>query len=375
MFPIYDTMKSIVGFGARAMSAEDMPKYLNSANHSAYDKSKILYGIDQLKTHIKDHNFAVVVEGYMDVIGLARLGYPIGVATCGTSLTNDHIKLLKRYTEKVYMVFDNDKAGLQATIKGLQIAYEQDIFPSHIQLPDDTKDLDELANHTDGKQLFMSAMGKAQDGFVYILEALRKDQDIASPVHKQTILNTMFGCIMSIHNTAIQAHYLQVLADNIGIAYEVLLPQYKHYAKTEGKTKLQHAREKLHHAMIHQPTKEDVFFSLVYEKRLHNVAQNAEVRTPILHFIETCNTYTQTLGTSSPLNHISDEVVKQRLQEAHIRRERELERYTDELDKRSAVCKAITPFIQDLLPHILKNNQIPHEVKQELLILRKQLWG
>lgn len=375
MFPIYDTMKSIVAFGARAMSPEDMPKYLNSANHSAYDKSKILYGIDQLKTHIKDHNFAIIVEGYMDVIGIARLGYPIGVATCGTSLTNEHMKLLKRYTEKVYMVFDNDKAGLQATIKGLHISYEQDIFPLHIQLPDSIKDLDELANHTDGKQLFTSALENAQDGFVYVLDALRRDQDIASPVHKQTILNTMFGCIMSIHNTAIQAHYLQVLADNIGIAYEVLLPQYKHYAKTEGKTKLQHAIEKTTKSMIHQPTKEDVFFSLLYEKRLYTITHTMDIRSPILHFIETCNTYTQTLGISSPINNTSDESIKQRLQEAHIRRERELERYTDEQDKRSAVCKAITPFIQDLLPHILKNNQIPHEVKQELLTLRKQLRG
>lgn len=167
----------------------------------------------------------------------------------------------------------------------MHITYEQNIFPQHIHLPDGCKDIDELANQADGKVQFTQAIQNATDGFVYVLDALRKDQDIASPVHKQTILNTMFGCIMSIQNTAIQAHYLQLLADNIGIAYEVLLPQYKHYAKTEGKTKLQHAGEKLTQSMIHQPTKEEVFFSLTYENFLHTCIQTPDIRENLTHFL------------------------------------------------------------------------------------------
>ena len=90
---------------------------------------------------------------------------------------------------------------------------------------------------------------------------------------------------MSIHNTAIQSHYLQVLADNIGMAYEVLLPQYKHYAKTEGKTKLQHAAEKLTKSMIHQPTKEEVFFSFVHENFFKTFIQTADIRENLQNFL------------------------------------------------------------------------------------------
>jgi DNA primase len=109
-FPIYDLMKNVVGFTARVMNPEDQPKYLNSSEHKAFEKSKILYGLSHAKAHINTFQKLIIVEGQMDVIGLSRIGFPIGVATSGTALTEDHIKLLKRYTENLYLLFDNDKA-------------------------------------------------------------------------------------------------------------------------------------------------------------------------------------------------------------------------------------------------------------------------
>lgn len=109
-FPIYDLMNNVIGFSARIINPNDKPKYLNSAEHKAFEKSKLLYGLNIVKQHIKEYNAIIIVEGQMDVIALHRLGLPIGVATCGTALTSDHLKLIKRYTENVYLLFDNDPA-------------------------------------------------------------------------------------------------------------------------------------------------------------------------------------------------------------------------------------------------------------------------
>jgi len=109
-FPIYDTMQNIIGFSARIIDPNDKPKYLNSSEHKAFEKSKVLYWLNRAKQDIKEYNALIVVEGQMDVIGLSRVGFPIGVATCGTALTMEHIKLIKRYTENMYLMFDNDDA-------------------------------------------------------------------------------------------------------------------------------------------------------------------------------------------------------------------------------------------------------------------------
>lgn len=135
-FPIFDAMGNIVAFSARVLNPEDKPKYLNSAEHKAFEKSKILYGLNFAKNHIKEHQKLIVVEGQMDVLGLARLDIPIGIATSGTALSSDHIKFIKRYSENIYLLFDNDSAGQQATLRALKLFYQQNIFPKIIRLPE-----------------------------------------------------------------------------------------------------------------------------------------------------------------------------------------------------------------------------------------------
>ena len=127
-------MGNVIAFTGRVLDPQDSPKYLNITNTTLYDKSKALYGINFVKKHINEHHKIIVVEGNMDVIALHRIGLPIGVATCGTSLTHDHIKIIQRHTDQVYFLFDNDDAGFSATIRALKIAYEHDIYPQILQL-------------------------------------------------------------------------------------------------------------------------------------------------------------------------------------------------------------------------------------------------
>lgn len=156
-------MNNVVGFSARVINPEDKPKYLNSSEHKAFEKSKLLYGLNIVKQHIKQYNSIIIVEGQMDVIALRRLDMPIGVATCGTALTNDHLKLIKRYTENVFLLFDNDDAGQEATLRALNVAYQNSIFPKKINLPKEYKDCDDVANVENGKEILQQSMQEAQD--------------------------------------------------------------------------------------------------------------------------------------------------------------------------------------------------------------------
>jgi DNA primase len=212
---MYDIMKNVIGFTARILDPEDQPKYLNSSEHKAFEKSKILYGLSHAKSHISEFKKLIVVEGQMDVIALARLGLPIGVATSGTSLTEDHIKILKRYTEHLFFLFDNDKAGQQATFRALKLCYHQDLFPKIIMLPEDVKDVDDVANLENGRELFKTCLSEAQDGLLAIFERLRATSDMTSPIEKQKLINAMFELIISVSNLTIQEHYKGVLAEKL----------------------------------------------------------------------------------------------------------------------------------------------------------------
>ncbi len=211
-FPIYDLMRNVVGFTARILDPEDQPKYLNSGEHKAFNKSKVLYGLSFAKAHFAVHQKLIVVEGQMDVIGLARLGFPIGVATSGTALSEEHITLLKRHTDQIFFLFDNDNAGQQATFRALKLCYQQDIFPKIISLPREMgevkiKDVDDIANLIDGKEIFGQLVEEAQDGFLVMFERLRSASDMNSPIDKQKMVNSLFELILSVQNLTIQEHY------------------------------------------------------------------------------------------------------------------------------------------------------------------------
>jgi DNA primase len=117
MFPIFDLRGDPVGFGARLLEG-DGPKYLNSAETSIYHKSRLLYGLNWAKSDIVRHGEAVVVEGYTDVIAFHLAERPVAVATCGTALVDEHLDLLRRFTERIVLAFDSDAAGTSAALRG-----------------------------------------------------------------------------------------------------------------------------------------------------------------------------------------------------------------------------------------------------------------
>src|SRR5258705_915244 len=133
-FPISNESGKIVAFGARALG-DDMPKYLNSPETPIYSKSHVLYHMDGAKEAIRRQDFAILVEGYMDAIAVARAGIANVVASCGTSLAEPQIKLLGRFTKRVIVNYDPDAAGQAATERSIAILLEQDFEVRVLALP------------------------------------------------------------------------------------------------------------------------------------------------------------------------------------------------------------------------------------------------
>ncbi len=124
MFPIRDGRGKITGFGARALSDDVLPKYLNSPQTALFDKSKVLYGLHAARKAIRMEGQVVIVEGYMDVIALHQHGFQNTISPMGTALTEQHLRLIKPLTKKIILALDPDAAGQKATLRGLEMARE-----------------------------------------------------------------------------------------------------------------------------------------------------------------------------------------------------------------------------------------------------------
>ncbi len=376
-FPIYDTMNNIVGFSARILdtnatngspaSAGTGPKYLNSAEHKAFQKSQLLYGLNRVKQEIREHDAICILEGQMDVIGLARLGYRIWVATCGTALTPEHLKRIKRYTQNIFLLFDNDDAGRDASIRALTLAYQHDIFPKIITLPEEFKDIDDLANTADGKNIFTTQRKESQDWFSVIFQNLRKKFDITSPIDKQKILNILFWLVLNINSSAMQDHYIQVLGEKIGIGYEIMVSQYKQYAKNEGRFTLQQKNKT--QETKYEIQREQLLAALFYDRCIEQYQENKDKRGALTWFIKI-------LWEILPENNINKTIQttekKEDLIELQLRREKELAD-KDEEKAYQTIKQIILPTLQDYTKQITKQKTISNEKKIELLNMIKKI--
>jgi DNA primase len=134
IFPIANESAKVIAFGGRAMG-DDMPKYLNSPETPIYSKSNVLYHLDRAKESLRQNDFGVLVEGYMDAIAVARAGITNVIASCGTSLAEPQIKLLGRFTRRVVVNYDPDTAGQAATERSLTLLLEKEFDVRVLALP------------------------------------------------------------------------------------------------------------------------------------------------------------------------------------------------------------------------------------------------
>ncbi|HRX64174.1 MAG TPA: DNA primase [Candidatus Absconditabacterales bacterium] len=373
-FPIFDTRNNIVGFSARVLDPKDQPKYLNSSEHAAFEKSKILYGLNFARSEVKVHDMLILVEGQMDVIALARLGLPIGVATCGTAVTEQHMKLIKRYTENVYILFDNDEAGKNATIRALKIAYKQDIFPKMIVLPDDIKDVDDMANMENGLDLFKDCLSKSKDAFVQIYDLFAQKYDMSSPIDKQKLFNNMFSLILSVDNYTIQEHYKQVLSDKVGLPYEVVSMQFAKYIKGDGKFEVRKNQNKKD-SKSWQADPEIALSAIFYDNILEKYIENKDLWFPFLSFVENVAKNSQEnllKKVFESKESLLEEDIKN-LDEMQLWWEKELSGLNNEERRLASIKRIVGPFLKQILKQILKDPGLSADAKKNLLDYMKNI--
>ncbi len=170
MFPVLDVNGNPIAFGARAMG-DDQPKYLNSPETPAYVKGEHLYGLFQAKDEIRKKKFAILVEGYLDLIALVQHGITNVAASLGTAFTPEQSKLLGRFAKKVVINYDGDVAGIGAARRAVEILLPNDFEIKVLVLPDG-KDPDDFVREN-GTELYNQARGRAVPYLDFVLKAGR----------------------------------------------------------------------------------------------------------------------------------------------------------------------------------------------------------
>lgn len=178
LFPIYDDQGRAVAFGGRKLPDTEGPKYQNSRENKLYNKSATLYGLNWAKTDIVNANEVVICEGYTDVIGFFRAGVPRAVATCGTALTEEHIRSLKRFTRRIILAYDADEAGQNAAEKVYAWEQRHDIEVNVLGLPPGA-DPDELSR--ENPEALAAAVRNAKPFLAFRVQRVFDAADVSTP--------------------------------------------------------------------------------------------------------------------------------------------------------------------------------------------------
>ncbi|TSC74237.1 MAG: DNA primase [Parcubacteria group bacterium Gr01-1014_44] len=236
MFPLWDTHGNIVGFTGRVLVETEKfgGKYVNTPQTLVYDKSRILYGLNKAKTEIKNKDFTVLVEGQMDVIACHQAGMKNVVASSGTALTFEQIKLLKRYSNNISIAFDADAAGQNAAKRGIDLALEQGMNIKIIQIPAGCgKDADECLKKD--AAVWFKAVENAKEVMEWYFASVLVGADKRDPKQKQKIADTLLSEIIRLPYAVERDHWLKKLADELSVDHTTLTAEMRRLASARPK--------------------------------------------------------------------------------------------------------------------------------------------
>jgi DNA primase len=239
MFPIHDVSGRVIAFGGRALD-DDPAKYLNSPQSPLFDKSRTLYGLVFARKKLSGDIPAVFVEGYVDVVTTHQAGFTQCVATLGTSMTEEHARMLARYNPRVVICYDGDAAGIKATLRGATVWESIGVDGAEVRvarLPAGD-DPDSLLRRGE-TAAFQAALDKAVPRVDFQIELVLKEHNLKSEDGRDAALAEVIPILASLHSKAARAHYAQDLVKlhplharlGIGRAMEQLLADVEAYAR------------------------------------------------------------------------------------------------------------------------------------------------
>ncbi|MBC7746467.1 DNA primase [Pedobacter sp.] len=221
MVPLSDGQGQVIGFTARLVrDIEHAPKYINTPQTLLYDKGRHVFGLHQAKEAIRQLDYAVVVEGNLDVISSHQVNVTQVVATAGTALTEHHLKALSRLTHHIRLCFDGDKAGIAATERAIPIAQTVGVELTIVSLPSEFKDPDEVIKHD--PSLWQQAIESPQPAVEWIIAQYQKRFDITTAAGKRQLTTEALKIVQALKDPVEQEHYLQRLGEVTGASLKAL---------------------------------------------------------------------------------------------------------------------------------------------------------
>lgn len=226
MFPIYNLGGKVVGFGGRQLRKEKKsPKYINSPENEVYHKSSVLYGLHHAKKAIRQHENVYLVEGYLDVLMLFQSGIENVVATSGTSLTTDQVKLIKRFSDNVTMLYDGDPAGIKAAIRGVDLLLEGGLNVKVVVFPEG-EDPDSYCRKLGGAGLESFIEKEKKDFVLFKTEVLLQEKG-SDPVGTSETAREVLESIVKIPDPIKRNAFLKQTANLLQFDEELLLAEAK----------------------------------------------------------------------------------------------------------------------------------------------------
>ena len=222
MFPIHSQAGRVIGFGGRIMTSDKTrPKYVNSPESEIYNKSKVLYGISFAKHSIAANDMCFLVEGYTDVISMYRAGVQNVVSSSGTSLTVDQIRLIKRYTPNITILYDGDPAGIKASFRGIDMILEQGMNVKVVLFPDG-EDPDSYARTRRGAEVQEFIQQNAKD-FIHFKIDLLLSETGRDPLKRVAVLKDFIESISLIPDQLTRLAYVKESADRMQMDEKAIL--------------------------------------------------------------------------------------------------------------------------------------------------------
>ena len=208
MFPIHGLSGNVIGFGGRVMKSDDkMAKYINSPESEIYQKSRILYGLNFAKPAIVKADRCYLVEGYTDVLGLHQAGIENVVSSSGTALTSDQVRLIKRFTSNITIIYDGDEAGIKASIRGIDMILEEGLNIRVVPLPAG-EDPDSWSRKHSATE-FNKYLKETEEDFISFKTKLLLEEIENDPVRKAGLINDVIRSIAVIPDVVTRSVYIK----------------------------------------------------------------------------------------------------------------------------------------------------------------------
>jgi len=245
MFPIHNESGKIIGFGGRALTSDDEPKYLNSPETAIYKKSHVLYNLHRAKEAIRKQDRSVLVEGYMDAIGVTAAGVTNVVASCGTALTAAQVRALKRHSSRIAVNFDPDAPGANAAERSIGLLLEEAMQVRIVEL-DGGLDPDEYCRQRGAAQ-YQMRLDEAKGYFYWLADRARAKHDVHSSDGVVAVLNALLPAVEKISDPLERSAIANDLASYIGVPQGMVLDSFRKAAASRQERPMERLTVALRH--------------------------------------------------------------------------------------------------------------------------------